>query len=362
MTTADISTLSDDEISALLSSALNTILDGKDLDEQAMYQLMLIIMQGKCSDAMLGALLAALRMKGESVTEITAAAKAMLSLADTITLPTLENTVDIVGTGGDGANLFNVSTASAFVAASAGAVVAKHGGRGVSSSSGSSDLLEQAGIRLNLTGTQVTECIKACGMGFLFAPNHHTAMRHAVPVRRALKTRTIFNILGPLTNPAGVKRSVIGVFRPELCAPLAKVLQNLGSEQAMVICSQDGLDEFSLAAPTHVAELKKGQITSYDIAPADLGVQAQSLDGLAVSSAAQSLELIVAALGKPDINVDKATLQKAQDIIALNAGAAIYVAGRASSHADGVQQAKAILNSGKAYEKFGEFVQFTQSL
>ena len=252
----DINQLSDENIHKLLTTALGRIFQHIDLTFDEMYQVMLIIMQGRCSDAMMGAILTGLRMKGESIDEITASASAMRALAANISPKDCRYMVDIVGTGGDGANLFNVSTAAALVAAAAGAQVAKHGNRGVSTKSGSSDLLEQAGISLTLTPEQAQQCIENQGIGFLFAPNHHSAMRYANPVRRELKARTIFNILGPLTNPAGTPNLVIGVFTAQLCEPLAKVMKNLGARHVMVVGAKDGLDEISLATSTTVAELK----------------------------------------------------------------------------------------------------------
>ncbi|MDO5651825.1 MAG: anthranilate phosphoribosyltransferase [Moraxella sp.] len=364
MNTADttdiISKLNYDEINAILTRALHKILNNINLPCEQMREIMLIIMQGRCSDALMGAILAGLRMKGETIEEITAAAEVMLSLADKIVLPSTQGVVDIVGTGGDGANLFNVSTAAVFVAAAAGVTVAKHGNRGVSTKSGSSDLLETAGVRLDLDKEQTLRCINEQGIGFLFAPNHHTAMKHAIGVRRELKARTIFNILGPLTNPAGVVNSVIGVFNSELCEPLAYVLKNLGARHVMVVSAQDGLDEFSLATATHVAELKKGVVSTYEILPEDVGIASQSLQGLTISSSAESLSLIQAALdGKA---TEQARILKARDTIALNAGAAIYVAGRASSYANGVNMAQTIIQNGTALHKLNNFVKFSQSL
>lgn len=358
ITLDNIHTLSDEEIHGFLSQSLNTLLQGKDLDMPNMRSVMLIIMHGRCPDALMGAILVALRLKGESIDEITAAASVMRQLAHGISLPDLTHVVDIVGTGGDGANLFNISTAAAFVIAASGATVAKHGNRGVSTKSGSSDLLEKLGVRLDLDNEQVLSCINEQHLGFLFAPNHHKAMKYAIGVRAQLKARTIFNVLGPLTNPAGVVNSVIGVFDKSLCEPLAHVLKNLGSKHALVVHSADGLDEFSLAGDSFVSELKDGIIHSYHIHPNDVNLQAQNLDGLSVSSSTDSLELITQALsGKSD----DARINKAQDIIAFNAGAAIYTAGLANTLKDGVQTAKDIIQSGTAYQKMQDFAKFTQS-
>ena len=359
-TPAQIQAMSDDQVFAMLTTALNHLLERIDLTYEEMRNVMLIIMQGRCGDAMMGAILTALRMKSESIIEITAAASAMRELADNITPSNCQYLVDIVGTGGDGANLFNVSTASALVAAAAGAQVAKHGNRGVSTNSGSSDLLEQAGISLSLTPEQALSCIEEQGIGFLFAPNHHSAMRHANPVRRALKARTIFNILGPLTNPAGVPNLVIGVFTAQLCEPLAKVMQNLGARHVMVVGAKDGLDEISLATSTTVAELKDGKVSVYELMPEDAGIDSQTLIGLNVDSPADSLDLIRQALSGEETHNRR--VLKARDMIALNAGAAIYVAGLASNYANGVSRAQAVIHQGLAIGKLEELARYTQSL
>ncbi len=355
-----IEKLSDEQVHKLLATALDRIFQRIDLTFDEMHQVMLIIMQGRCSSAMMGAILTGLRMKGESIDEITAAAKAMRDLADNIEPKGCNYLVDIVGTGGDGANLFNVSTASALVAAAAGAQVAKHGNRGVSTNSGSSDLLEQAGISLSLTPDQALACIENQGIGFLFAPNHHSAMRYANPVRRELKARTIFNILGPLTNPAGVPNLVIGVFTAQLCEPIAKVMKNLGANHVMVVGARDGLDEISLATATTVAELKDGEISVYELMPEDAGIDSQTLIGLDVDSPEQSLKLIRAALSGKN-TTDRAVL-KARDMIALNAGAAIYTAGLASNYPNGVSRAQKVIQEGIALSKLESLAEYTQEL
>ena len=360
VTSQSIAELSDEQIHKLLTSALDRILQRIDLTYDEMHEVMLVIMQGRCSDAMLGAILTGLRMKGESIEEITAAASAMRALADNIAPSACDYLVDIVGTGGDGANLFNVSTASALVAAAAGAQVAKHGNRGVSTNSGSSDLLEQAGISLTLTPAQALACIENQGIGFLFAPNHHSAMRHANPVRRALKARTIFNILGPLTNPAGVPNLVIGVFTAQLCEPIAKVMKNLGARHVMVVGAKDGLDEISLATSTTVAELKDGEISVYELTPEDAGIESQTLIGLDVASPTESLALIRRSLSGEQTH-ERAVL-KARDMIALNAGAAIYTAGLASNYANGVNRAQAVIQNGSALTKLESLAAYTQQL
>ena len=296
----------------------------------------------------------ALRMKGESIDEITGAVTTMRELASNVEVDQT-HLIDTCGTGGDGADLFNVSTAASFVVAAAGGRVAKHGNRSVSSSSGSSDVLERAGVPMDLTPEQVARCIDQVGIGFMFAVKHHGAMKYAIGPRKELAQRTIFNMLGPLTNPAGVKRQVIGVFNAALCRPLAQVLSRLGSEHVLVVHAADGLDEISLATDTHVAELKDGEITEYSIKPEDFGIASQSLIGLSVDSSEQSLALIKAALKRGD--KDDTTVQKAVDIIALNAGAAIYVSGLASSLKEGVATAEDIIASGLAWEKLQELAE-----
>ena len=350
--------LTQEQTQLLLTTALDRAINTIDLTYAEMRGVMLAIMQGQCPDAMMGALLTALRMKGESIEEITAAAQVMRELAIKVDLSDVHYVVDIVGTGGDGANLFNVSTASTLVAAVAGCHVAKHGNGGVSGKSGSSDLLQQAGINLALNTEQITQSIKTHGIGFLFAPNHHVAMKHAMPIRRTLKTRTVFNILGPLTNPAGVKNAMIGVFNPSLCEPLANVFKNLGAEHVLVVGSVDNLDEISLATYTHVAELKDGKVSVYDIEPEDVGIESQTLKGLIIDSPSQSLALIREALAN---NPNKTPIaKKAADMIALNAGATIYVAGKADTIKQGVAMAQDIISSGKALQKMAALASFTQ--
>ena len=338
-----------------IQNAVAALVDARDLSREEMAGVMRQVMSGDATDAQIGGLLVALRIKGETIDEIAGAAEVMRELATPVVVD-CPNLVDLVGTGGDGANLFNVSTASTFVVAAAGAHVAKHGNRGVSSSSGSSDVLETLGMPLDLDPIQVARAIEEIGVGFMFAPAHHSAMRHAVGPRRELGMRTIFNVLGPLTNPAGVTRQVIGVFSADLCEQLAQVCKALGSQHAMIVHSDDGLDEISIAAGTKVSELRDGNIETYHINPEDFGVQRQSLEGLSVAGSDASAKLIRNALaGKDD-----ATSQKAAAIIALNAGATIYVAGIASTFADGVSMAEDLLASGQAAEKLKSFVDFTQ--
>ncbi len=340
-----------------IQDALAAVVDGRSLTRDEMAAVMREVMSGEATDAQIGGLLVGLRMKGETVDEIAGAAQVMRELATPVATKS-ENIVDLVGTGGDGANLFNVSTASSIVAAAAGAHVAKHGNRGVSSSSGSSDVLETLGMPLDLSPEQVGRAIDEVGVGFMFAPAHHSAMRHAIGPRRELGMRTVFNILGPLTNPAGVKRQVIGVFSGDLCRPLAEVLQALGAEHAMIVHSADGLDEISIAGKTAVTELKDGALQSYDISPGDFGIEERDLEGLAVDSAAASAELIRSALSAGS----DAVAGKAADMLALNAGATLYVSGVATGLAQGVALAEDVIASGQAAQKLTEFIDFTQMM
>ncbi len=316
---------------------------------------MRLVMSGEATNAQIGGLLVGLRMKGETTQEIAGAAEVMRELATPVT-PTVGNLVDLVGTGGDGANLFNVSTAASFVVAAAGANVAKHGNRGVSSSSGSSDVLEHLGMPLDLAPEQVARAIDEVGVGFMFAPAHHSAMRHAVGPRKELGLRTIFNVLGPLTNPAGVKRQVVGVFSQALCEPIAQVLKMLGAEHVLVVHSEDGLDEISIAAHTWVTELYAGNIETFRISPDEFSIEVRDLDGLSVNGAAASAQLIKAALSGDKDPVART----AADMLALNAGATIYVADVAATLADGVAMAEDALASGLAAQKLQEFIDFTQ--
>ena len=338
-----------------IQQALTKVVEGENLSREEMASVMMQVMTGVTTDAQIAGLLVALRMKGETTDEIAGAAQVMRKLATPVNI-TGDNLVDLVGTGGDGANLFNVSTASSFVVAAAGAKVAKHGNRSVSSTSGSSDVLRELGVSLELTAEQVGRAIEDIGMGFMFAPVHHSAMRYAIGPRKDLGIRTIFNILGPLTNPAGVKRQVIGVFSGNLCRPMAEVLHLLGSEHALIVHSGDGLDEISIAAETQVVELRDGVISEYSISPEDFSIKRQDLSGLTVNGAKESASLIRGALsGSSD-----ASAQKAAAIIALNAGATIYVSGVVTSLAAGVAMAEDVLSTGQASEKLKEFVDFTQ--
>ncbi|MBT7376197.1 MAG: anthranilate phosphoribosyltransferase [Porticoccaceae bacterium] len=338
-----------------IKTALEAVVNGRNLSAPEMRDVMRQIMTGNANEAQIGAFLVALRIKGESLNEIAGAVEVMRELATGVEVSG-EHLVDIVGTGGDESNLFNVSTASSFVVAAAGGQVAKHGNRSVSSNSGAADLLEAAGVNLNLTPAQVALCVQELGVGFMFAPAHHSAMKHAIGPRKALGLRTIFNILGPMTNPAGVSRQLIGVFKKELCRPMAEVLGRLGAEHIMVVHSADGLDEISIATQTHVAEFRHGSVTEYQINPEDYLGQRQSLEGLAVENAEQSLALITDALGKRSTP----NAVKAADLIAINAGAALYVAGCAANLAQGVELAQDAIGSGMAKAKINDLALFTQ--
>jgi anthranilate phosphoribosyltransferase len=309
-------------------------------------------MTGQFNDVQIAAFLALMRMKGETVQELTAAAQVMRQLAHTLNLGT--NLIDIVGTGGDCKNTFNVSTACCFVVAATGIQVAKHGNRSFSSRSGSADLLEQAGFILTLTDSQIQTCINQCNLAFLFAPHYHPAMQHALPARQQLGIRTLFNLLGPLINPAQVKKQVVGVFSTALVKPLAEVLVNLGSEQVLVVSSQDGLDEISIAAPTEVIEYKQGKFSTWSIIPEEYGIKHRSLEAITVDSPQQSLELIQQVL--------TGTLGSARDMVLLNSAAAIYCAKEGLSFSSAMELAKAAIDSGKAAQCFNKLRQLTQDL
>jgi anthranilate phosphoribosyltransferase len=335
--------------------ALEALISGRNLSSADMRDVMRQIMTGHATEAQIGAFLVALRVKGETIDEIAGAVEVMRELATGVEVSG-DYLVDIVGTGGDESNLFNVSTAATFVVAAAGGRVAKHGNRSVSSNSGAADLLEAAGVNLNLSPAQVALCVDELGVGFMFAPAHHSAMKHAIGPRKELGLRTIFNILGPMTNPAGVTRQLIGVYKKALCRPMAEVLGRLGAKHIMVVHSADGLDEISIATETHVAEYRDGSVTEYQISPADYFSTPQSLDGLSVENAADSLALITDALGKRAT----ANAAKAADLIAINAGAALYVAGCAADLKQGVAMAQDAIGSGLAKAKISDLATFTR--
>ncbi len=336
-----------------IQNAIARLLERENLSQEEMQAVMRQIMTGECSDAQIGGLLIALRMKGETVDEITAAAQVMSSLASHVSV-NAQPLIDIVGTGGDGTSTFNVSTAASFVAAGAGAKVAKHGNRSVSSKSGSADLLEQAGANLDLDSEQVARVVEQAGVGFMFAPMHHSAMKHAIGPRKDMAVRTIFNVLGPLTNPAGVKRQLVGVFAKDLTETLANVFKQLGSEHTLVVHSDDGMDEISIGAQTTVTELKNGDLKTYKISPTEFGLELADVKRIVVGSAAESLAMINGVLeGKSG---------PARDIVVLNAGAAIYVAGLYDSLTDGVAAAQESIDSGKALAAQKAYVAATKEV
>ncbi len=335
-----------------IQQAIQCVLENKNLSADEMNQVMRTIMTGEATPAQIGGFLIGLRMKGETVDEIAAAASVMRELASGVKVSG-DHIVDIVGTGGDGSNTFNISTACTFVVAAAGGTVAKHGNRSVSSKSGSADLLEAAGVNLNLTSEQVAQCIEQVGVGFMFAPLHHSAMKHAIGPRKEMAVRTIFNVLGPLTNPAGAPNQLLGVFSDELVEPLAEVLNKLGSNHVLVVHSKDGMDEISIGATTRVAELKNGKITTYSITPEQFGFESTDISNLAVDSAAGSLEIINHVLD----NVAGA----ARDIVVLNSGAAIYAADLVGSLEDGIKKADEVIASGAAKNKLAALIELSQS-
>ncbi|MDG1167373.1 MAG: anthranilate phosphoribosyltransferase [Candidatus Thioglobus sp.] len=331
-----------------ISKAIKAVISKQNLNEGEMHDVMNSIMTGQTTDAQIGAFLVGLSMKGETIEEITASAKVMRALATSVELSSNDYLVDTCGTGGDGLGLFNISTASAFVVAAAGGKVAKHGNRSISSKSGSADVLEAAGINLNISPELISHCIEEIGLGFMFAPAHHSAMKHAIGPRKELAVRTIFNVLGPLTNPAKAPNQIMGVYDKSLVEPIANVLKGLNSRHVMVVHSEDGLDEFSIANTTYVAELKDNNISTYTVHPGDFGLEEGNLDSIKAENAEQSLALINEAFsGKKGV---------ARDIIALNAGAAIYVSGLVSSFDEGVTQANQILSDGSAQDKLDAYI------
>jgi anthranilate phosphoribosyltransferase len=332
--------------------ALQRAVEHREIFHDEMLQLMRQIMAGEVSPVMTAAILTGLRVKKETIGEITAAATVMRELSTKVSVPHNPHFVDIVGTGGDGSHTFNISTASMFVAAAAGATVAKHGNRGVSSKSGAADVLEALGANIALNAEQVGECIQAVGCGFMFAPNHHPAMKNVGPVRREMGIRTIFNILGPLTNPACAPHTLMGVFHPDLVGIQLRVMQRLGADHVLVVHGKDGLDELSLGAATLVGELKNGEVSEYEVHPEDFGLTMSSTRQLKVADASESKAMMLAALDN--------TAGAAREVVCLNAGAALYAANKADSIATGIALARETIASGAARKKVEEFVQFTR--
>ncbi len=334
--------------------ALQRVIEHREIFHEEMVSLMRQIMRGEVSPTLIAGILIGLRVKKETIGEIAGAAEVMREFATKVPVANPQNLLDIVGTGGDGAHTFNISTTVMFVTAAAGAKVAKHGGRSVSSQSGSADALEALGAKLDLSPEQVADCIDQSGIGFMFAPNHHSAMKHAAPVRKELGVRTLFNILGPLTNPANAGTQLLGVFHPDLVGILVRVLQRLGSRRALVVHGIDGLDEVSLAGPTMVGELKDGEIREYQIKPEDFGIKTAPISALQVASPAESITRMKSVLAnEPGPSLD---------IVLLNAGAALYAAGHADSIAAGIAQAREAIASGAALKKLNEFVACTQAV
>ena len=336
-----------------INQAIKAVIEKKNLNESDMLDVMNSIMTGQTTDAQIGAFLVGLSMKGETIEEITASAKVMRSLATPVEIKSDKYLVDTCGTGGDGLGLFNISTASAFVVAAAGGKVAKHGNRSISSKSGSADVLESAGVNLNLSPSRISECIAKIGVGFMFAPAHHSAMKHAIGPRKELAVRTIFNVLGPLTNPAKAPNQVMGVYDKNLVEPIANVLKELGSRHVMVVHSDDGLDEFSIADKTYVAELKDGIVSTYSVHPEDFGLTLGDLKDIRADNADASLALITEAFSGRN--------GTAKNIISLNAGAAIYVSGLTTSLQSGIDRANQVLSDGSSQKKLDEYIKVSNS-
>jgi len=336
-----------------IQQAIKAVIEKQNLNENQMHDVMNNIMTGQTTDAQIGAFLVGLSMKGETIEEITASAKVMRSLATPVEISSSDYLVDTCGTGGDGLGLFNISTASAFVVAAAGGKVAKHGNRSISSKSGSADVLESAGVNLDLSPNFIRQCVETIGVGFMFAPAHHSAMKHAIGPRKELAVRTIFNVLGPLTNPAKAPNQVMGVYDQSLIEPIANVLKSLGSRHVMVVHSADGLDELSITDKTFVAELKDGIVTTYSIDPEELGFGLGNLNDIKADDAENSLALIKEAFSGQN--------GTAKDIISLNAGAAIYVSGLTTSLQSGVDIANQLLSDGSAKQKLTDYVKASNS-
>ena len=337
-----------------ISKTLQHLIEGKELSEEEMIGMMRAIMGGELPGTMVAALLVALRSKKETPSEIAAAAKVMRDFATGVEVGDKAHLVDVVGTGGDSAHTFNISTASMFVASAAGAKIAKHGNRSVSSKSGSADVLEALGVKLNLSPLAVSQCIQEIGIGFMFAPNHHPAMKNVVPVRKDLGVRTIFNILGPLTNPAKAPNILMGVFHPELVKTQARVLQLMGAQHALVVHGKDGIDEITLSGPTIVAELLNNEIKEYEISPTDFGINTSSLESLKVKDANESKQIILDTFDNQP--------GPARDIVCLNAGATLYAANVVSNILEGVHRAKEVIAAGLAKQKLDALISLTQRL
>ena len=336
-----------------IQQAIKSVIAKQNLNEDQMHDVMNSIMTGQTTDAQIGAFLIGLSMKGESIEEITASAKVMRALATPVEIGNSDYLVDTCGTGGDGLGLFNISTASAFVVAAAGGKVAKHGNRSISSKSGSADVLESAGVNLDLSPRIIGQCVEEIGVGFMFAPAHHSAMKHAIGPRKELAVRTIFNVLGPLTNPAKAPNQVMGVYDKSLIEPIANVLKELGSRHVMVVHSADGLDELSIADKTYVAELKEGVVTTYTIHPEELGFVLGDLNDIKADDAKNSLNIINNAFSGKE--------GAARDIISLNAGAAIYVCGLTNSLMSGIERSRLALSDGSAQQKLDDYIKISNN-
>ena len=339
-------------MSMTMPEAIKAVTEKRDLSVDEMNATMRLIMTGEATPAQVGGFLVGLRMKGETIDEIVAAATVMRERASKVDIDK-NHLVDTCGTGGDSSGSFNISTASAIVVAAAGGKVAKHGNRSITSKSGSADVLETAGVNLELSPEAVASCVNEIGVGFMFAPMHHSAMKHAIGPRREMAVRTIFNVLGPLTNPAGAPNQVMGVFSKDLVEPIAHVLQRLGSEHVLVVHAEDGMDEISIATPTFVAELNNGKVSTYTIQPEDFGMTRASLEEIRATDSAHSLEIIRAVFDNTD--------GPAKDIVSLNAGAAIYAAGLTDSLADGVSKAQQVIASGSVGEKLNQLISITNA-
>jgi len=335
-----------------MPTAIKAVTENNDLSADDMTTIMRLIMTGEATQAQVGGFLIGLRMKGETIDEITAAAGVMRELASKVEVDKT-NLVDTCGTGGDSSGSFNISTASAIVVAAAGGKVAKHGNRSISSKSGSADVLETAGVNLEISPEQVAQCVNEIGVGFMFAPLHHSAMKHAIGPRREMAVRTIFNVLGPLTNPAGAPNQVMGVFSKELVEPLAHVLQRLGSEHVLVVHAEDGMDEISISSITFIAELKNGEVTTYTVQPEDFDMTRAGLETIRAKDSAHSLDIIQSVFNN--------TTGPAKDIVCLNAGAAIYAAGLTSSLVDGVKKAKDVIANGSVNETLERLISITNA-